>query len=82
MLLSLQENAIKRMKEQETFRTGGIATLHVRFSGFSVDSLPSTSNGNQESNTKTQAEVQISLNAHGKDLAKAVSEISGKPADQ
>lgn len=82
MLLSLQENAIKRMKEQEQFRNGGIATLHIRFSGFSADIVPSTSKSHQEPDTKTQVEVQISLNARGKDLANAVSQISGKPADQ
>lgn len=80
MLLDLQENSIKRMKEQEQFRTGGIATLHIRFSGFSVDKLPSTSESKVES--KTQAEVTISLNARGKDLANAVSEMLGKPSDQ
>ncbi|XP_034250174.1 NEDD8 ultimate buster 1-like [Thrips palmi] len=82
MLLSLQENAIKRMKEQEQFRSGGIATLHIRFSGFSADVLPSTSKSSQDANAKNQTEVQISLNARGKDLADAVSQISGKPVDQ
>ncbi|XP_026273356.1 NEDD8 ultimate buster 1-like [Frankliniella occidentalis] len=85
-LLSLQDNAIKRMKEQEQFRAGGVATLHIRFSGFgnlSNESLPSTSKTvDDKTNSKSVAEVEISLNATGKELETAVSEISGKPADQ
>lgn len=85
MLFNLQENAVKRMKEQEQFRAAGLATLHIRFSGFgsSVNNvLPSTSKDDQGQSTKTQAEVEICLTATGKDLAIAVSQISGKEADQ
>ncbi|KAK3932435.1 NEDD8 ultimate buster 1 [Frankliniella fusca] len=85
-LIYLQDSAIKRMKEQEQFRAGGIATLHIRFSGFSApqnESLPSTSKGvDVKNHSKSVAEIEISLSATGKELENAVSEISGKPSEQ
>ncbi|KAJ1529541.1 hypothetical protein ONE63_006313 [Megalurothrips usitatus] len=84
MLVSLQENAMKRMKEQKQFESAGLATLHIRFSGFGnpESETPSTSELAQDFGCKSQAKVEINLNAAGKDLASAVSQITGKPADQ
>lgn len=83
MLTSLQDNAKKRIKEQEQFSAGGVATLCVRYSGFGVshsDSAPSTSSA-KDQEMKTQSEIEISLKATGKDLADAISQKSGKPSE-
>lgn len=87
MLVSLQETAIKRMKEQEQFEAAGLATLHVRFSGFEAAStnhaLPSTSKSKEgKQNIKTQAEIEINLNARGKDLEDSVSKVLGHSNNQ